>query len=187
MERVRIKTNLSARTLGSVALALAAVVLVVIAALLGPAAPGVGGDPLPSDVAPPSDPPPSGAPLTLDPLPLPPDVVALGTEITPLAPDGLIPLEQAVDVAIHAYPFIQQGQIDAYLVEITDLHVMPSLQDRPIWIIKASGLSAHIFSVPVRPDGTTPNVGLAEVGYIYVDAVNGELGQALFQGGPATE
>jgi hypothetical protein len=64
---------------------------------------------------------------------------------------------------------------------------MPSLQDRPIWIIKASGLQADIFHAPMRPDGTAPDVGLASVGYIYVDAVTGELGQALFQGDPATE
>jgi hypothetical protein len=50
--------------------------------------------------------------------PLPPDVLALGTEVTPLAPDGMIPLDEARDVALRAYPFIQQGQIDAYLVEI---------------------------------------------------------------------
>lgn len=165
----------------------AAIVLVVLAVRPGPATPGVGGDQLPSDAALPSHPLPSDAALPSAPLPLPLDVLALGTAVRPLAPGGMIPVDQAVDVALSAYPFLQEGQIDAYLVEMTDRHVMPSLEARPIWIIKASGLSADIFSVPVRPDGTAPEVGLAELGYIYVDAVSGELGQALFLGDPAID
>jgi len=111
----------------------------------------------------------------------PPDVLALGTEVTPLDPKGLISLDQALDVARREYPDVfQQGHIDAYLVELTDPSQLGGLQDRPIWVIKATGLSLDIFSAPMLPDGTPSDVGKATLAYIYVDAVTGEWLTASF-------
>ncbi len=121
--------------------------------------------------------------LGKDPLSLPPDILAVGAEVTPLAPKGMLPREQALVVAQREFPFIQGAQIDAYLVELTDPHQLGGVGavDRPIWIIRASGGAWDIFSVPITPDGTAPDVGLASLGYIYVDAITGEWLQALFE------
>lgn len=180
MERIRrIRINPSARALGSLVLAAAALVLVVLAARSGLAtslaASDKGSDPPTATSVAGSD--------ASDPLPLPPDVVALGDVVTPISPKGMIPLDQALDVARREFPFISQpGDIDAYLVKLTDPDQLggAGARDRPIWIIRVSG-AWDIFSAPLRPDGTAPDPGLATLGYIYVDAVTGAWLQAHFQ------
>lgn len=162
---------------GTLLLAAAVLVLVVLAVRLEPAPSVAGGDPLPPTSV-------AGTDHGSDPLPLPPDVLALGDEVRALAPGGTIPLNQAIDVARREFGFIEEGQIDGYLVTLTDRDQLGGLgaERRAIWIIRASG-AWDIFSVPGGPDNAAadPGPALATLGYIYVDAVTGEWLQAHFQ------
>lgn len=165
MAHIRTRANLSTRAFGGLALAVAALLLGILVARFAPMTPFVGGDSQPPDV-----------------IALPPDVVALGTEVAPLPPQGMIPRDQALDVARREYSDVfQQGHIDAYLVELTDPYQLGGLQDRPIWIIKATGLSLDVFSGPMLPDGTAADVPRATLAFIYVDGVTGEWLSAWFR------
>lgn len=164
MGPIRTKTHLPTRAFGGLALAAAALLLGILAARFWPVTSIAGSDPQPPDV-----------------LALPPDVLALGTEVTSLGPEGMILRDQALDVARREYPNVfEQGHIEAYLVALTDPYQLGGLQDRPIWLIKASGLSLDVFSAPMGPDGTPSDVGKATLAYIYVDAVTGEWLAAHF-------
>ena len=161
---MRTRANPPAMALWTLLLAAAVLVLVALAVRLGPVTSVAGGD------------------QGNDPPPLPPDVLALGDEVRALAPGGTIPLDQAVDVARREFGFIEEGQIDGYLVTLTDRDQLGGLgaEGRATWIIKASG-AWDIFSVPGGPDSAAADPGLATLGYIYVDAVTGEWLQAHFQ------
>lgn len=170
------RLNSSAKASAGLVLAASALLLGLLITRSDSLAPAAGGGPGVSGNAPPvavSD-------------PLPPDVLALGTEVTPLAPEGMIPVDRARDVAIREFPFIQQGRIDAYLVAWTHPTEPGGLgaQDRPVWIIKASG-AWDISAAPPLPDGTAADRELATRGYVYVDALTGEWLQAFFTGDPA--
>ena len=114
---------------------------------------------------------------------LPPDVLALGTEVTPIGPEGMISRDQALDFARVSDPYVfLQGQIDAYLIELTGPDVYEGVQDRPIWLIKASGLSLDVFNPPLRADGTRADVGKAHLAYIYIDAITGAWLTSWYRG-----
>lgn len=168
MGRIRTRANLSAKASGGLLLAAIALLLLILAVRFWPATPVAEGDPVPSDVV--ETLPPDAVET------LPPDEFGPGTEVTPLGPEGMISRDQALDIARRSeYPEVfLQGHIDAYLIELTDPQLLGGMQDRPIWLIKASGLSLDIFDAPLLADGTRANVGKAHLAYIYIDAVTGE-------------
>lgn len=170
------RPNLSAKVSGGLLLAATALLLGILAVRFWPANPVTGGDPVASTAVETQSPnvvetvPPSVA------VTLPPDVLALGTEVTPIgSTEGLISRDQALDVARGSDPDVfVHGQIDAYLIELSGPDVYEGVRDRPIWLIKASGLSLDIFNPPLRADGTPADLGKATLAYIYLDAIAGE-------------
>jgi hypothetical protein len=164
---MRTRTNLSAKVSGGLLLAAAVLLLGILAVRFWPATPVTGGDPVASNAV--ETVPPDVAET------LPPDVLALGTEVTLIGPEGMISRDEALDIARGSDPAVfVQGQIDAYLIELTGPDVYEGVKDRPIWLIKASGLSLDVFHPPMRPDGTRADVGPAHLAYIYIDALTGE-------------
>ncbi len=175
MARIRTRANLSAKASGGLLLAATALLVGILAVRFWPDTPVAGGDPVASDVA---ETQPPGAVETVPPdaaETLPPDEFGPGSNVRPLAPEGMISREQALDVARREDPEVfEEGQIAAYLIELTDPHLFDGLKDRPIWLIKATGLSLDVFSLPYLPDRTPGEVPKAHLAYIYVDAITGE-------------
>jgi hypothetical protein len=161
---------------GGLLLAAAVLLLGIVAMRTWPATPVAGDDPLPSNVA--ATVPPDAEET------LPPDEFGPGTEVRPLDSEGTISRDQALDIARRSeYPEVfEQGHVEAYLVELTGPQVYEGVQDRPIWLIKATGLSLDIFDAPLLADGTRAEVGLAHLAYIYIDAITGEWLTSSYQG-----
>lgn len=175
MARIRTRANLSAKVSGGLLLAATALLLGILAVRFWPATPVAGGDPVASDVA--QTQPPDAVET------LPPDEFGPGTLVTPLGPEGMISRDQALDVARREDPEVfEEGQIAAYLIELTDPRLFDGLKDRPIWLVKATGISVDIFSVPYLPDRTPGEVPKATLAYIYIDAVTGEWLTSAYRG-----
>ncbi|MBM3694984.1 MAG: PepSY domain-containing protein, partial [Actinobacteria bacterium] len=106
------------------------------------------------------------------PVSLPADAVEAGLSAVQLSSDEAavaISRDEAVEIANAQVPSSTAGDVTAYLVRLTD----PSthITDRPVWLIRYSGLSLPVFGPPL-PDGADP--GTMSIAYVYVDAVTGE-------------
>ncbi len=182
MEPIRTTSNISGRALGGLTLGATALLIGILAVRFWPATPVAGGDPVASEVAE-TQPPDAVETVPPDAVEtLPPDEFGPGTEVTPLGPEGMISRDEALDIARHSDPPIFQGHVTAYLIELTDPHLFDGLKDRPIWLIKASGLSLDVFSAPMLPDGTAVDVGLAHLAYVYIDAITSEWLTSGYEG-----
>jgi hypothetical protein len=102
---------------------------------------------------------------------LPPDIVALGTSVTPLDPQGTISREQALMIAKDQMgPQFEDATTEPFLVSVAD-PTIPALNDRGVWLVKVSDISIPV-SGGVRPG--MPLDRRATLAYVYIDAFTGE-------------
>jgi len=102
---------------------------------------------------------------------LPADIVALGSSVEPLAPEGAVSSAEALKIAQDRIgPQFESAKVESFLVTITDPDT-PDLTDRGVWIVKVSNIA-----IPVSggPDPSHPLDRRATLAYIYVDAITGE-------------
>jgi hypothetical protein len=105
--------------------------------------------------------------------PLPPDITALGVEVTRASPEGKISSQDALDIAQGEFSDITKAALDAYLIELTNPMLLDGLKDRAIWVIKATGVSLPVYGT-FHSAGPSTEVTAGTVLYIYVDALTGE-------------
>lgn len=106
---------------------------------------------------------------------LPDDVVALGDSVA-IIPDtgGYIGSEDALAIAqSEVGERFDTAKVAIYLVHIKQPDIS-GLQDRDIWLVKASGLSIPLPG-PVPAPGTTGTDQRATVAYVFLDATTGEF------------
>jgi hypothetical protein len=106
------------------------------------------------------------------PVSLPEDAVSAGLSAVQLSPDEAdvaISRDEAVEIANAQVPSSTAGEVTTYLARLTD----PSthISDRPVWLIRYSGLSLPVFGPPL-PEGADP--GTMSIAYVYIDAMTGE-------------
>jgi hypothetical protein len=106
---------------------------------------------------------------------LPDDVLALGDSVA-IIPDtgGYIGSEDALAIAqSEVGERFDTAKVATYLVHIKQPDIS-GLQDRDIWLVKASGLSMPLPGAVPAP-GTTAADRRATVAYVFLDATTGEF------------
>ena len=111
-------------------------------------------------------------PMAADEPEIPPDVLALGTDVTAASTDGKISADEAVAALERAWGTSRDATIETYLVNLSDPSVLIAARD--VWIVKLSGVAVP-FSIPDVPSGIPrPSATAGDVLYHYIDAVTGE-------------
>lgn len=107
---------------------------------------------------------------------LPGDIREAGLEATTLSTDDAIPLNQAIAIASSEYGTRYEGaSINAYLVELSvsdTAQGQPAIHDRPVWLIRYSGLSIPV-SGPVSPEPDPGEEITVTHAYVVLNASNG--------------
>ncbi len=119
-----------------------------------------------------------GVPSPIETAALPADVVALDLHPDPASPIGAISAEAAI-AAADAYAELPPTALaEAYLMTATDDGTLRSdqpIKQRRIWLVRYTGFALE-GAIPEPAPGESPGpLVLLRHGYVYVDAVSGEV------------